>query len=100
MIDMRSIRLTPEQLDDMRHALGYDPFNKRRRQHHFIYQRNHFICSGISPDWEELCELGLARKRGTFEGVGVVYSVTESGVDVLSFIHGILLVEPPKEVKK
>lgn len=100
MIDMRSIRLTPEQLDDMRHALGFDPFNKRRGQHYFIYQRNYFICSDISPDWEELCELGLARKCETFEGARVVYSVTESGVDVLSFIHRVQLVKPPKEVKK
>ncbi len=83
--DIQGTTLSMEQLENMRHAVGYDPTSLRKGQTSYTATRNYFTCLHADSDWEDLVERGLA-SASTF-GTGVCYRLTHDGFAVLSYVH-------------
>lgn len=81
--------LTLDQIDDMRHAIGFEPSNTRKGQRRYTFQRNYFVACGPDLDWEDLVVRGFAVKRDVPEERRVYYAVTPQGVRVLEDIFCI-----------
>lgn len=90
-IAIEGITLSMEQLDDMRHAIGYEPTDLRKGQRGYTAQRNYFTCPHANGDWEDLVSRGLA-SASTF-GTGVCYRLTDDGFAVLSYVHRVEIKE-------
>jgi len=78
--------LTLAQIDDMRHAVGYEPIEQRRGQYIFRYYRNYYAASDTpNVDWEDLVEKGLAvgKQRNRYW----YYHLTQAGFDALARIY-------------
>lgn len=78
------------EIDNMCHALGFEPskINKGQRVHK--YYRNYF-CAGVKDKktWEELVKLGYAEKAPSAIINDYYYYVTQKGLDFLSSIYKI-----------
>lgn len=89
MIDRKELRLTLDQIDNMRHAVGFEPENIRKGQRHCTLWRNYYCSLEGSASWEELLQNGLAERRVDVENQHVVYRVTSLGIKVLEYIFRI-----------
>lgn len=79
------------EIDNMCHALGFDPNGIRKGQKVYEYYRNFFVASGEYKDsWEKLVKWGDAAKASNAI-VGSYYYVTQKGIDFLSSIYKIKL---------
>lgn len=88
---MKETKLSAHQLHMMQHAIGYNPIKVRKGQ--FIAHRNYFATS-IDEEWGELVSSGLATiKQSPFNDTEVVYHLTQKGIDTLSSILGILIMQ-------
>lgn len=77
------------EIDNMCHALGFDPNKIRKGQRVFEYYRNFFVASGkYKESWEKLVKWGDAAKASNAI-VGSYYYVTQKGLDFLSSIYKI-----------
>lgn len=76
-------------LDDMCHAIGFDPEKTRKNQRVHEYYRNYF-CAGASDKeaWEELVKLGYA-ERTPNAIVDNYYYVSQEGFKLLSKVYKI-----------
>lgn len=83
------IKLTVEQINDMKHAVGFRQDKVKRGK--YIAWRNYFASYGIIAGWEELIKLGLAEKR-LVEKMNY-YRVTEKGLNYLADLLSIKIVE-------
>lgn len=78
------------EIDNMCHALGFDPNKIRKGQRVFEYYRNFFVASGKDKEtWEELVKLGYAKKTPSTIINDYYYYVTQAGFDFLSSIYKI-----------
>lgn len=89
--EIKGTTLSMEQLDNMRHAVGYDPTLLRKGQMSYTATRNYFTCSHADSEWEDLVERGLA-SASTF-GTGVCYRLTRDGFAILSYVHRVAIKE-------
>lgn len=88
---MKEIKLSTHQLHMMQHAIGYNPFKVRKGQ--FVAHRNYFSAS-INDEWGELVSSGLATiRQSPFNDTEVVYHLTQKGIDTLSSILGISIMQ-------
>lgn len=88
---MKEIKLSAHQLHMMQHAIGYNPFKVRKGQ--FVAYRNYFATS-IDEEWGKLVSSGLAMIKGSpFNDTEVVYHLTQKGIDTLSSILGISIMQ-------
>lgn len=79
------------EIDNMCHALGFDPNGIRKGQKVYEYYRNFFVASGeYKESWEKLVKWGNAAKASNAI-VGSYYYVTQKGIDFLSSIYKIKL---------
>lgn len=77
------------EIDNMCHALGFDPNKIRKGQRVFEYYRNFFVASGkYKESWENLVKWGYAGKASNAI-VDSYYYVTQAGIDFLSSIYKI-----------
>lgn len=84
--------LSLEQLDMMKHALGFR--GAAYRSVEYESYRNYFTTPVREPCWEELCQEGLAERSNLPKGFGIgpcpsVYRVTRKGAEILSQYLGI-----------
>lgn len=82
-------RLTLDQIDDMRHAIGFEPSSTRKGQQRYIFQRNYFASCQPDPDWEDLVVRGFAVRRDVPEECRVYYAVSPQGIRLLEDIFRI-----------
>lgn len=76
------------EIDNMCHALGFEPDKIRKNQRVYKYYRNYFIASeDYKESWEKLVKWGYAKK--TSNAIGSYYYVTQVGLDFLSAIYKI-----------
>lgn len=73
--------LTPEELADMRHALGLDERTGEPLSEHPY--RHFFASSRRLPLWDSLCTRGLAIRRELGEFGGGCYYVTQKGEEAV-----------------
>ncbi len=93
---MKKISLTPAQIDDMKHALGFNHPQRRVGNRIFI-QRNFFgVYKDRSGSWDDLVNKGLATGPylSSLSPDEKVYHVTKKGRDVLSELYGIEIIWP------
>ena len=83
------VRLTLDQIDNMRHAIGFEPSSTRKGQQRYTFYRNYFTTSGPDPEWEDLMIQGFAARRDVPEERRTYYSVTPQGIRVLEDIFRI-----------
>jgi len=86
--------LTVEQIDNMKHAIGFDQ-KKVKRGKHGAY-RNYYTTCKPHDGWETLVETGYAIKFPFSRGVGenpMMYSVSKNGMEALEKILGIKITE-------
>lgn len=77
------------EIDNMCHALGFDPNKIRKGQRVFEYYRNYFCAGGEDKEtWEELVKWGYAGKASNAI-VDSYYYVTQAGLYFLSSIYKI-----------
>ncbi len=77
------------QIDNMCHAMGFDPTKTRKNQRVHEYYRNFFVSGGKDKEvWEKLVELGYASQMYNLI-VGSYYYVTQKGIDLLSTVYKI-----------
>ena len=88
MIDYKNMLISLDQIDDMRHAIGYEPTQMRRGQRCFKFMRNYFFCSQPSPTWEDLCKHGLAGATPRSERE-IIYYVSADGLKALEYIYKV-----------
>ena len=70
----KQIRLSTQQIGDMKHAIG----NKVSKNPY----RNYFNTGTPDPSWEELVLFGLATRRDNKKEMGgVYYHLTEKGIE-------------------
>ena len=89
--DLGKVRLTLDQIDDMRHAIGFEPSNIRKGQRRYIFSRNYFAATRgrPDPDWEDLMVQGFAERSDIPEERLTYYAVTPQGIRVLERIFRI-----------
>jgi hypothetical protein len=82
--------MTNEQINDMKHAIGYDS-NQVKRGKYDAYRN--FFNTGIDKDesWELLVENGYAIQSTCF-GQNI-YRVTRKGIDFLESILSVKIIE-------
>jgi len=81
---MTNESVTLKQINDMKHAIGFD--GKRVRRRKYVAYRNYYTTSDNSSSWDALVELGLAVKRPFENGIGgnpQCYFVTKKGMEFL-----------------
>ena len=88
---IEGMTLSMEQLDNMRHAIGYEPTNLRKGQTSYTAMRNYFSCAHAEADWEDLVERDLA--YASTMGKGVCYHLTANGFELLSYVHRVTIKE-------
>lgn len=92
MIDCKALKLTIDQIDNMRHAVGLEIRELRKNQWKFTSYRNYFTTSlAGDKDWDYLASEGLAERSDCIEGKCVVYRVTKAGLKVLEYIFGVIV---------
>lgn len=91
MIDCKTLQLTIDQIDDMRHAVGLEPRKLRKNQWKCTVYRNYFTTCRPETSWEDLCKKGLAEMASYPEERCVVYRVTPDGLKALQYIFGVTL---------
>ena len=78
------------EIDNMCHAIGFDPTKTRKNQRVHEYYRNYFCAGGKDKEaWEELVKLGYAKKAPSAIINDYYYYVTQAGMDFLSSIYKI-----------
>lgn len=89
--DLGKVRLTLEQIDNMRHAIGFEPANTRKGQRRYVFSRNYFAASRgrPDPDWDDLVVQGFAERLYVPEERFNYYAVTPQGLRVLEKIFRI-----------
>lgn len=88
---IEGMTLSMEQLDNMRHAIGYEPTALRKGQTSYTALRNYFSCAHADAVWEDLVDRGLA--YASTMGKGVCYHVTADGFELLSYVHRVTIRE-------
>lgn len=92
MIDCKTLQLTINQIDNIRHAVGLEIGKLRKNQRKFTSFRNYFITSlAGDKDWDDLIFKGLAERSDCIEDKCVVYRVTKAGLKVLEYIFGVIV---------
>ena len=89
MIDCKNLQLTIDQIDDMRHAVGFEPEEMRKGQRHCKLFRNHFSTYGRSESWEDLISKGLAQRHEGIDNRMVYYFVSSNGLKALEYIFRV-----------
>lgn len=87
--NLGQVSLTLNQIDDMRHAIGFEPSDMRKGQRRYAFQRNYFVACRPEPEWEDLVARGFAEVRDVMDGRHIYYAVTPEGVRVLEDIFRI-----------
>lgn len=82
---MSEIAITIEQLDNMKHAIGYKRDTVKRGK--YTAYRNYFATSVADEHWERLCEKGCAFSQNGKKYV--FYHLTEKGFELLEMILDI-----------
>lgn len=83
------IIVTERQLKEMKHAVGFNRGNVKRGR--YAMYRNYFTTPGRCESWDKLVEMGLAERS---DGqCGYVYCVTNNGIEFLSGLLEVKLVE-------
>jgi hypothetical protein len=94
---MKEYTVTSTQLDNMKHALGFDSKCVTGIKHRkYAAYRNYFTTADNEPSWDNLVEQELAKKRPFPHGGGnnpQVYSVSHEGIKFLSKIMEIEITE-------
>ena len=83
-----------EQIDDMKHCIGYDP--KKVKRGKYEAYRNYYTTSGDHAGWDNIVAAGLADKRAFPHGIGdnpQCYSLNEQGIKFLSDLLGCKIIE-------
>ena len=83
------MNISLEQINLMKHAIGFT--SKKIKRGKYIVWRNYFCSYGKSRDWEQLVELGFAKKNQREEAI--YYFVTEKGMDYIGKIVGAKIIE-------
>lgn len=83
--------LSLEQIDNMKHAVGFK-HSKVRRGKYFAY-RNYYTTSGNDASWDDLVNQGIATNRPLYNGQGLIYFLSDRGMAVLSKILGLTISE-------
>lgn len=89
MIDCSRMKLSINQIYNLRHAVGLDLTQLRKGQRKYEAYRNYFVCCGRDDSWDELCFYGLAEWFGCDELQQIIYKVTAKGVKVLEYLFAI-----------
>ena len=89
MIDYRHMKLSLNQIDDMRHAVGLEVSKLRKGQRKYTAYRNHFVASARSDEWDELCFYGLADWAADEKWNQIFYKVTPDGLKLLEYIYDV-----------
>ena len=94
---MLEIKLSVNQIEFMKHAIGLDNRRVKIKRGKYEAYRNYFTTSEHCDnyrDWEELFTLGLAKKYEQTKSIEYIrYSVSEKGFDLLSKIFGAKITE-------
>jgi hypothetical protein len=94
---MKEYTVTSTQLDNMKHALGFDNKHVTGIKHRkYAAYRNYFTTADNESSWDNLVEQGLAIKRPFPHGCGdnpQAYSVSEEGLMFLSKTMEIKITE-------
>ncbi|WP_018306313.1 hypothetical protein [Desulfitobacterium hafniense] len=88
------LTITAEQMDNMKHCIGFDP--KRVKRGKYEAYRNRFITSGDDLEWDDLVSRGLAEKKPFKFGCGEnpqLYYLSEEGVKFLGDLLGVKITE-------
>lgn len=86
---MKGVQLTIKQIENMKHAIGFD-LTKIKRGKYSAY-RNYFTTSGLDKSWDDLVNKGYAQV-GNF-GKGKWYSVSQDGIKALETIYEVNITE-------
>lgn len=83
-------KVTVKQIDDMKHALGFDNRKVRGTKHRKYEPYRNYFCAGGKDidDWKELVELGFAE-----ESKENCFHVTSDGRIFLERVTGIHFLE-------
>lgn len=92
---MNETDITIYQLNLMKHAIGFKRDKVKRGK--YIAWRNYFCSYEPCEPWDKLVSLGMAvkstqEKSGCFDSA-VYYSVTHEGIEVLSDVLEVQIVE-------
>lgn len=91
IMNENEIKLSESQIHKMKHAIGFDISRVKRGK--YTAFRNYYSCED-NAEWNELVYHGLARKRvDPFCKTDVIYHVTQDGMDYLSKLIGVKIVE-------
>ena len=85
---MNEISISIEQLDNMKHAIGYERSEVKRGKYEAY--RNYFTTNGPEESWEKLCDKGYA-----VSGAGakyVVYHVSDKGLELMENLLDIKII--------
>lgn len=87
-----NIKLTAEQINKMKHAIGFTPA-KAKKGNYKAY-RNYYVSWNDDADWDGIVAAGLAIKRkDIFYELNVVYHLNAKGIELLSEITDIKITE-------
>ena len=84
---MSEIKLSIQQIEKMRHAIGLKDGDLRHGQYRAY--RNNFVITGEDKDWEELVSAGCATKR-VFDRQAI-YCVSSEGAKHLSRLYNLTI---------
>ena len=88
---MDDIKLSLQQIEKMRHAIGLGYENTKKSRD--CAYRNRYIVSKPDNDWEELVSIGYATKREFEIEKQIVYYVSELGMKYLGCLFGCIITE-------
>lgn len=86
--------LNTNQVDDMKHCIGFD--GKRIRRRKYEAYRNYFTTTNDNSSWDEIVRAGLADKHPFPHGCGEnpqCYVLNEQGFEFMSKLLGCKIVE-------
>ena len=91
---MEKIKLSLNQIEVMKHAIGLDNSRVKIKRSKYEAYRNYYTASKEISEWEELVSLGLAIKyKAANPNDYICYSVSENGFKLLSQIFSAKITE-------
>lgn len=71
--------VSTSQFEKMKHALGLNYGDKQTR--------NAFYCNANDPEWNDLVEKGLARKKPGWDDEQAYFILTDTGINVTNAMN-------------
>lgn len=88
---MNDIKLSLQQIEKMKHAIGLGYENTKKSR--YCAYRNRYIVSKPDNDWEELISIEYATKREFEIEKQIVYYVSELGIKYLGILFECIITE-------